>query len=307
MTNKSKYTKVNGEGGNNDLTSTKATKTLGFKPFIATSLALALGVSVAVATDPTITVDNVEQNISQPWVGNSESNLGNFTWQAQSNGLMALTSAQVGTANSSNPIVKNWEVKFDATQTTHPTVWTGSNGTFTYYVQAASNSTPVYSFNSNGNGIQLSSDGDGTLKLQFKASENGTTTDTFADLTFANNTGDTALQGNIIIVGGFSNVVTQNPNFTPKDQYRLSFTGNVEGNINQSLYLDFPNNTNSNTNIGWTPFGEMIFTDKDNTHNSNINGNLNITIGGVKLEMGKGRITGRCNSLFPRCQCYDLC
>lgn len=144
-----------------------------FKPIVATSLALALGVSVAVATDPTITTaDN----------GADQSSALEIIWTQNNDGYYQMTSSPVATGNfqfwleTGNNYASN-QISKDENN----------------YVVHIAKTTTALTFNGNGNGFQM---GDGSGTLSIGGGSERTITLNLGEIT---DTSKYALKGNLTI------------------------------------------------------------------------------------------------------------
>ena len=225
---------------------------------------------LTITQEPIITINDQTYNEwKSPHEGDKTNVFNNdVAWRTSNDhGLIYLTSTKIGEANNSDKIIKNLEIKFDATPK-YTKLWTGNNGTLTMF--SGSSAGTVFQFDSKGNGIQLGKDGTGELKVQFGLNMSYSK-DLTANLTFSNNAGDDALKGNVLIIGGYGN-------YDPapaKPMLIANFDGNLNGSINQKA-----------ENGGYTPYSEFNFTKGD------ITGNVNIQIGGLTLKFANGGVKG---------------
>ena len=193
-----------------------------FKPLVASSLALALGASVAVAQDPTFTYNNgTQQNVSLSDVidkAQSDSKT-NLHWDNSADGYLFLKA-------DSNTTVKGIELNFNVAST----LWAG--GTFTAGIKSASLKNVTFT-NDSGKGLKLGDSGTGTFKIQLADTFKDSTTKPTINLNFNSTTDNIALYGNLEISGGSSTEVASSPWST-----QIKFGGDLKGNLSITNYAN---------------------------------------------------------------------
>ena len=195
-----------------------------FKPLVASSLALALGASVAVAQDPTFTYttdsNGTQQNVSLENVkDNASSGSTNLHWDNSADGYLFLKA-------DSNTTVKGIELNFNVAST----LWAG--GTFTAGIKSASLKNVTFT-NDSGKGLKLGDSGTGTFKIQLADTFKDSTTKPTINLNFNSTTDNIALYGNLEISGGSSTEVASSPWST-----QIKFGGDLKGNLSITNYAN---------------------------------------------------------------------
>ncbi|RDU68858.1 beta strand repeat-containing protein, partial [Helicobacter brantae] len=240
-----------------------------FKPLVASSLALALGVSVAVATDPSIQINGSDVTLQQ-----LQSNGGNVLAKWAESGSYTTI------ANSTNNTPFN-HFKFQFQKNASPSVGnvlTDQNNTYEILPRSADGNPSLTLTNNSGKGLMIGSSGTGDLIMSFAlATGNDAPIGANATLNFTSTTQENgrnvALYGNLVIQGGYGNWSIPS---NPITHLTANFSGDLKGNVTQL-----------NPMSGYTPFSKMTFT-----NGSNITGNVSIAIGGATFEFDSGGIQG---------------
>ena len=238
-----------------------------FKPLVASSLALALGASVAVAQDPTFTYTDSKsgsetiKDISLTDVQDCTQTCGttktNLRWDNTSDYLLLKT--------DSNITVNGIELNFNRASALYQTAG------FVTQINTSQNTVTNVTFtNDSGKGLKLGDDGTGTFKVQLA--------DTFANITkptinlnFNSTTDNIALYGNLEISGGASSDLST----------IINFGGDLKGNLSITKYCEHVSKNN-----------EITFN-----NSGKLDGNLLNDGGNLTLKfMENGGITGNITS-----------
>ncbi|HIY43607.1 MAG TPA: autotransporter outer membrane beta-barrel domain-containing protein, partial [Candidatus Helicobacter avistercoris] len=238
-----------------------------FKPLVASSLALALGASVAVAQDPTFTYTDSKsgsetiKDISLTDVQDCTQTCGttktNLRWDNTSDYLLLKT--------DSNTTVNGIELNFNRASALYQTAG------FVTQINISQNTVTNVTFtNDSGKGLKLGDDGTGTFKVQLA--------DTFANITkptinlnFNSTTDNIALYGNLEISGGASSDLST----------IINFGGDLKGNLSITKYYEHVSKNN-----------EITFN-----NSGKLDGNLLNDGGNLTLKfMENGGITGNITS-----------
>ena len=250
--------KVNEGGGIANLSSTKTL----FKPLIASSLALTLGVSVASATTPTLCFSDANCSDQSSAVG--------IKWESDSATVGSISNQKFyqPQLTSGSTAIESLIINLGGTQgnTTSGTITTGSN---------------FLNFNSGDRGIQLGASGSGTLRIN-TAGVDGSIHNTNTTLVFNKESSSKyALQGNLEIWGGkdttrsfTTNEFDTNPSvamaFKALSTFSVTFKGDLKGDL-------IVRNQNYRNNNNYGTKGTITFE-----NNAGIEGDLKLTHDNVK-------------------------
>lgn len=144
-----------------------------FKPLIASSLALALGVSVASATDPTFQIGTTGVDSNNSATSSSNINVSGITWNTN-NGLLQATN------DTGSTVINTIDFVFQKNDNTGSASVSDSTLTITGGGQITSSRQPVLQLTSS-QGIMLGSDGSGKINVNFSNADYATSGDAGAN------------------------------------------------------------------------------------------------------------------------------